>query len=70
MCYTAYDGKNPPRVAFTSIAVKDFLTHKWKWAKPILISPPGMDDKDAALFPRKIGREILVSAPARFRHLD
>ena len=50
MCYTAYDGKDPPRVAFTSIAVSDFLAHQWKWVKPILISPPNMDDKDAALF--------------------
>ncbi len=54
MCYTAYDGKDPPRVAFTSIAAKDFLARRWQWTKPVLISPPGLDDKDAALFPRKI----------------
>jgi len=54
MCYTAYDGVDPPRVALTSIADDDFLKHKWKWAKPILISPPEMDDKDAAVFPKKI----------------
>lgn len=54
MCYTAYDGKDPPRVAFTSIGVKDFLAHQWKWKEPVLISPPGMDDKDAALFSRTI----------------
>jgi beta-1,2-mannobiose phosphorylase / 1,2-beta-oligomannan phosphorylase len=55
MLYTAFDGKGPPRVAFTSIREKDFIAHEWKWTKPVLISPPGMDDKDAALFPRKIG---------------
>ena len=55
MCYTAYDGKNPPRVAFTSIGVPDLLAHQWNWAKPVLISPPGLDDKDAAIFPKKIG---------------
>lgn len=54
MCYTAFDGKGPPRVALTSIAVKDFLSKKWNWARPILISPPGADDKDTALFPKKI----------------
>ena len=54
MCYTAFDGKDAPRVAFTSIAVKDFVGHQWKWDKPILISPPNMDDKDAAVFPKKI----------------
>jgi beta-1,2-mannobiose phosphorylase / 1,2-beta-oligomannan phosphorylase len=55
MCYTAYDGTNPPRVAFTSIALKDFLAKQWRWTEPLLISPPGTDDKDAALFPAKIG---------------
>ncbi len=59
MCYTAYDGKDPPRVAFTSIGAKDFLAHRWKWAPPMLISPPGADDKDAALFSRKFDGSYL-----------
>ncbi|MFA4872644.1 MAG: hypothetical protein WC659_01775 [Patescibacteria group bacterium] len=60
MCYTAYDGKNPPRVALTSIHEKDFLERKWNWAKPVLISPPGCDDKDACLFPEKINSTYLI----------
>lgn len=54
MCYTVFDGINPPRVAMSSILVDDFLSKNWKWSKPILISPPGVDDKDSALFPKKI----------------
>jgi beta-1,2-mannobiose phosphorylase / 1,2-beta-oligomannan phosphorylase len=54
MCYTAYNGKDVPRVAFTSINVDDFSRRDWKWSKPVLISPPGLDDKDAVLFPKKI----------------
>jgi len=54
MLYTAFDGKNPWRVALTRIKVKDFLSQKWNWEKPVLISPPELDDKDAALFPEKI----------------
>jgi predicted GH43/DUF377 family glycosyl hydrolase len=54
MCYTAFDGIDPPRVAFTSISAKDLVANKWNWSKPILISPPGVDDKDAAVFPKKI----------------
>lgn len=54
MCYTAFDGKNPPRVALTSISVKDFLEKSWTWKPPVLISPPGIDDKDACVFPEKI----------------
>jgi predicted GH43/DUF377 family glycosyl hydrolase len=53
MCYTAFDG-HLPRVALTSIAASDFLAKRWKWARPVLISPPGKDDKDAAIFPKKI----------------
>ena len=60
MCYTAYDGKNAPRVALTSIAVNDFLTRKWdQWAKPILISPPGVDDKDACVMPKKFDGQYM-----------
>ncbi len=54
MCYTAFDGKNFTRVALSSIPVKDFLVKKWNWAKPVLISPPNIHDKDAAIFPKKI----------------
>lgn len=54
MFYTAYSGAGSPRVALTSVTLKDFLARNWNWAKPILISPPGEDDKDAAIFPEKI----------------
>ncbi|MDR3643231.1 MAG: hypothetical protein P4L74_06435 [Candidatus Doudnabacteria bacterium] len=60
VCYTAYDGKNPPRVALSSISVKDFLVGVWRWSEPVLISPPGVDDKDAALFPEKINGKFGV----------
>jgi predicted GH43/DUF377 family glycosyl hydrolase len=59
MCYTAFDGKNPARVAFTSIKEKDFVQKQWNWTEPRLISPPGMDDKDAALFPEKINGQYV-----------
>jgi len=53
MTYTAYDGQNPPRVALTSIKIDDFLNKNWDWDKPKLISPPGVDDKDACII-RKV----------------
>jgi predicted GH43/DUF377 family glycosyl hydrolase len=55
MTYTAYDGTNPPRVALTSIAVSDFVQKRWDWEKPRLISPPGVDDKDACIVKRAQG---------------
>lgn len=61
MFYTAVDGANPPRVAITSIGYRDFLAKRWNaWAVPKLISPPGIDDKDACVFPEKIGGKYVV----------
>ena len=54
MCYTEFDGVNPPRVAFTSISVSDFLNKNWNWKKPVLVSPPGEMDKNACILPKKI----------------
>jgi predicted GH43/DUF377 family glycosyl hydrolase len=54
MCYTAFDGIGPPRVAISSITEKDFLEHHWNWEKPVLITPAGFDDKDTCLFPEKL----------------
>jgi len=55
MTYTAYDGVHAPRVAMTSISVRDFLQKNWNWEKPKLISPPGVDDKDACIIKKKNG---------------
>jgi predicted GH43/DUF377 family glycosyl hydrolase len=54
MCYTAFDGIGPPRVAVTSISEKNFLMKNWQWEKPLLITPVGFDDKDTCIFPEKI----------------
>jgi len=54
MCYTAYDGTNPPSIALTSILVKDFVSKHWNFQTPIIISDPRVDNKDGCLFPEKI----------------
>ncbi len=54
MCYTAYDGVNPTRVAFTNILTSDFIKNNWNWSTPILISPPGVNDKNTCLLSQKI----------------
>ena len=56
MTYIAYDGWRPQRIALTSISKEDFLKKRWsEWSWPILISPPGVVDKNACLLPEKIG---------------
>ncbi|MDO8522725.1 MAG: hypothetical protein Q7S12_00350 [bacterium] len=60
MCYTAYNGGGPPRIALTSISDEDFLAQKWDWKKPVLISAPGIDNKDACIFPEKINGKYVI----------
>lgn len=61
MLYTAFNGSGPPQVALTSMDVKDFLAKRWdEWKMPVLISPPGVDDKDSAIFPRKINGKYAI----------
>lgn len=60
MCYTAYDGDSLPRVAFSSINANDFLNRRFLWSEPVLISPPGIDDKDASFFPEKIKDKFVI----------
>jgi predicted GH43/DUF377 family glycosyl hydrolase len=60
MCYTAYNGIDLPRVALTSISYDDFKNELWNWKKPVLISPPNVDDKDACIFPEIIRGKYLI----------
>ncbi|MCS7142434.1 MAG: hypothetical protein NZ920_01380 [Aigarchaeota archaeon] len=54
MFYTAFDGIDPPRVALTSISVRNFLNMEWEWTPPILASPPWIDDKNACVLRERI----------------
>ncbi|NTU46991.1 hypothetical protein HGA88_05180 [Candidatus Roizmanbacteria bacterium] len=55
MTYVAYDGWSAPRVALTSISVEDFKNQRWDcWAKPVLISAPGVVNKNACILPKKV----------------
>lgn len=60
MFYTAYNGKNPPQVALTSIAHDDFTARRWLWDTPILISDPGIDNKNACLFSEKVDDKFVI----------
>jgi predicted GH43/DUF377 family glycosyl hydrolase len=60
MTYVAYDGHSPPRVALSSISVSDFLNKRWRWRKPVLISEPGIINKNACIFPEKIKGKFVI----------
>lgn len=65
LCYTAYNGTQPPSVAFSYLSESDFLAHRWKWSPPQTITPLNVDDKDACLFPEKVDGKYLI-----FHRLD
>jgi len=54
MLYTAFDGWGSVRIALTSISLDDFISKRWNWKFPVLISPPGEIHKNWVLFPEKI----------------
>ncbi|HHY91873.1 MAG TPA: glycosidase, partial [Firmicutes bacterium] len=54
MVYTAYDGV-VAQVAGASISVADFLAHRFDRWQRLGLAFPGLWDKDAILFPEKIG---------------
>lgn len=58
--FTFFDGYRPPGVGLTSIKKEDFLMKKWRWQKPVLISPPGEIHKNWAIFPEKINGKYAI----------
>jgi len=60
MTYVAFDGYNPPRVALTSIHINDFLAKNWQWKRCVLISPPGVVDKNACILPERINSKYVI----------
>lgn len=61
LLYTAVDAAGPPRVAYSSIPADDFFARRFeRFACPKLVSPPEIDDKDAVLFPEKIGGKYVL----------
>ena len=60
MIYTAFDGWGSLRMALTSISLDDFISRRWNWAEPVLISPPGQIHKNWVLFPEKINGKYAI----------
>lgn len=54
MTYVAFDGSWPTRTVLTSISVDDFLNKRWRWAKPQLMSAPGVGSKSVVFLPEMI----------------
>lgn len=65
MTYTAFEGWDNMRIAVTSIAVEDMKKGRWKWKRPVIISPPKPRAKNWVFFPEKIhGKYALLHSIA------
>lgn len=60
LIYTAFDGWGSVRMALTSISLEDFISKRWNWKEPVLISPPGQIHKNWVLFPEKINGKYAI----------
>ena len=60
MTYVAHTGQWPTRTVLTSISVDDFLNKKWRWTKPMLMSPPGVGSKSVVIMPEKINGKYVI----------
>jgi predicted GH43/DUF377 family glycosyl hydrolase len=60
MCYTAFDGIGPPRVALTSISLADLKDRLWRWEMPRIITPLDVDDKDTCLLPERVSGKFFI----------
>ncbi len=60
LTFSAFDGWDFIRIAVSHIDEEDFFNRRWKWSKPLLISPPGQIHKNWVLFPEKINGKFAV----------
>ena len=71
MSFMAFNGWSFMRQALTSMAVEDLDKRKWKWRKPVLISPPGQTHKNWIIFPEKInGKYAILHGLSPKIHID
>lgn len=60
MTYVAYNGRDAPKVALTSIKLDHFLNKNWLWARPKIISSPYVVNKNCVIFPEKINGKYVI----------
>lgn len=60
MTYVYYDGASHPRVALTSIKISDFRKKNWNWSDPVMISRPGVVNKNACILSEKVNGKYVI----------
>jgi predicted GH43/DUF377 family glycosyl hydrolase len=60
MSFNAFDGWDYVRIAVVSINKQDFYAKRWRWTRPLFISPKGMVNKNWVIFPEKINGKFAI----------
>lgn len=60
LSYTAFEGWNNAPIALSTIDLNDFKSGKWKWTRPILLSPENEMHKNWVIFPEKFDGKFAV----------
>lgn len=60
MTFNAFDGWDFIRIGVSVIKADDFFAKKWKWSRPLFISPKNEVHKNWVLFPEKINGKFAV----------
>lgn len=63
LTYSSFDHWDSIRMMMTSISVSDLLANRWKWSKPVALSPEKELHKNWVLFPEKFhGKYAILHA--------
>jgi predicted GH43/DUF377 family glycosyl hydrolase len=60
MTYVAFEGWSSVRIGLTSIDLEDLKAGKWRWRRPVLISPDKQVNKNWLIFPEKIRGKFAI----------
>lgn len=60
MTYTAFEGWDNMRIGLTSISLDDLKKKRWKWKRPVIISPAKPRAKNWVFFPEKINNKYAL----------
>lgn len=60
LSFSAFSGWDSIRVGVVSLPVEDLTARRWRWSRPIFLSPPDEVHKNWVIFPRRVKGKIAV----------
>lgn len=60
LTFSAFYNWNSIRIGVVSLSVEDLLNKRWRWSRPVFLSPPDAVRKNWVLFPEKINGQFAL----------